>query len=255
MAKGTKIKFKGQKYNEDGDRPLNLQNIPKVDSKEAFESAFDDPEIHFIHVTDERLFGVDKLEFRNKKFTLVEPNPVTFYFSLAYDSIFQLEEASLNLESVLMLDERKSQKSQAFSFVYRVSSIGIIFSFLALEAFLNQILPDDRLIKYKGKEVSKERIERYAPFTDKLFNIIPSITKKSFEKEHPEEIKNISQLKVLRDKITHLKEVKNGFTSYNEVYQDVLNADLKLIVMSVKNLINFYSPELIENFDKKTKIK
>lgn len=255
MKKGTRIKYKGQKYNEDGDRPVNFDDVPKIGLKEEYEKAFDDHEIHFMHITDERMYGVDKLIFENNKFTLVEPNPVTFYYSLAFDSIYQVKQSRENLKNILIDEKRKKEKSQAFSFVFRVSSVSIIFSFLALEAFLNQLLPDCECFDCDGKKINKNKAQKFTPFFDKLYKIIPSITKKDFKKSHPKETNDIENLKKMRDNLIHLKEIKNGFTSYNEIYQKILEADLESIVFSVKQFINYYSPNLIENYNMKTMIK
>ena len=60
----------------------------------------------------------------------------------------------------------------------------------------------------------------------------------------------------MRDELTNLKEFKtNGFTSYNEIYQDILETNLKSIIFAVKSYINFYSPKLIINYKMKTRIK
>ena len=55
----------------------------------------------------------------------------------------------------------------------------------------------------------------------------------------------ILKLKRLRDELTHLKERrKSGFTLYDNVYQDILDLNLKSTVASVKAYINFYSHDL-----------
>lgn len=255
MKRGTKIQYKGSEYNEDGDRPVNLDSIPKIKSVKELQSAIDDPDMHFMHISEDKIYGINKLSFKQHKFLLLEPNPVTFYFSLAFDSVNQIEHAKVDLENTLNSIANDDHKAQAFSFVFRVGSVAIIFSFLALEAFLNQMLPDHGLIEYKGKMLSKDKIERFTPFSDKLNLIIPALSGKDFSKVYPNKVDKLESLKALRDKLTHLKEIKSGFTSYNQVYQDVLNTDLKSIVFTVKSFINFYSPELIENYIMTTKIK
>jgi hypothetical protein len=66
----------------------------------------------------------------------------------------------------------------------------------------------------------------------------------------------ITKLKKLRDELTHLKERRNnGFTSYGDVYQDILDLNLRTIVVSVKAFINFYEPGLIDNDKGRTGIK
>lgn len=255
MRKVTAINYKGSLYNEDGDRPVNLESIPKIKSKEEFEAALADDEIKFMHIGEDKIYGINKLKFKEQYFLLLEPNPVTFYFSLAYDSIIQIKDTKRILEKVLLVQENDGQKAQAFSLLFRVTSVCVIFSFSALEAFLNQSLPDYSLIEYKGKMIGKKSIENNVKFNDKLNDIIPKIFKKSFANTHQKENELLVNLKSFRDKLIHLKEVRDGFTSYNEIYQEVLNTDFEEVVMSVKKCINFYSPELIVNYNFKTQIK
>ena len=121
---------------------------------------------------------------------------------------------------------------------------------------MNQMLPDYALINYNGKLVSKERIQRYATFEDKINGIIPRLSGKNFAERYPKKMVTILKLKKLRDELTHLKERKsNGFTSYNDVYQDILDLNLRSIVVSVKAFINFYEPGLIHNYKGRTALR
>jgi hypothetical protein len=252
--KGTKIHFKGREYNKDGDRPVTLDNVPKIQSDKQLKRALRDKEMVFIQLTDKELLGVNKLRFKRQTFLMLEPNPVTFYFSLAFDAVKQLEEARDLFATTLA--QGNQSKTVVFSYVFKVSSIGIIFSFFALEAFMNQMLPDYALINYNGKLVEKDHIQRWASFEDKIGNIIPKMLSKDFGQQHKRKMERILRLKRLRDELTHLKERRtNGFTSYDNIYQDILNLDLKSIVSSVKAFINFYHPRLIHNYRGKTSIK
>jgi hypothetical protein len=95
MKQGTKIHYRGSEYNKDGDRPVNFENIASITS-ENLQSAIDDPELHFMQITKDKIFGIDKLSFKEHKFLLLEPNPVTFYFSLAFDAINQMEQVIID---------------------------------------------------------------------------------------------------------------------------------------------------------------
>lgn len=256
MRKGTQIHYKGSLYNEDGDRPVNFgKKSSEPFTEEEIKAAFEDNELKFMHVGSEKIYGIDKLKFDNKYFLLLEPNPVTFYFSLAFDSVQQIDSVKLNLKKTLLNNTNDGEKAQAFSFLFRVSSVSTIFSFLALEAFLNQSLPDYELVEFKGKMIGKKKIENEVYFKDKFNEIIPKLLNKNFAIEYPKESFTLMNLKKHRDKLIHLKEVQDGFTSYNGIYQDILDYDFKEIVDSVKKCINFYSPNLIVNYDLKTLIK
>ncbi|MHA4894643.1 hypothetical protein ACXZ1K_07830 [Pedobacter sp. PWIIR3] len=253
--KGTRINYKGLEYNKDGDRPVDLSSIPKVTSEKQLRKALKNKEFMFMTIGGDKLYGINKLKYKRSHFLLMEPNPVTFYFSLAFDSIEQLEKGR-NLLSSAILDPSLTEKAMPFSFVFRVASVGVIFSFFAIEAFMNQMLPDYALINFNGKLVEKEYIQRYVPFDDKIKRIIPDLCKKDFAAKFPKKFDTIFRLKKLRDELTHLKEKKtNGFTSYDNVYQDILDINLKSIVSTVKSFINFYYPGLIQNYRNITIIK
>lgn len=252
--KGTKINFKGHEYNTDGDRPVRLSDVPKVNSEKQLKRILRDKNLVFLQIGDKELFGINRLKFKQKSFFMLEPNPVTFYFSLAFDAVRQLEDARSLFANTLM--EGTNPGTVVFSYVFKVSSVGIIFSFFALEAFMNQMLPDYALINYNGKLVEKEHIQRWASFEDKMNNIVPKLCDKDFAQKYPKKMDRILMLKKLRDELTHLKERrKNGFTSYDNIYQDILDLNLKSIVASVKSFINFYHPGLIYNYKRQTSIK
>lgn len=256
MKKGTQIHYKGSPYNEDGDRPVNFgKKNSKPFTEEEIKAAFEDKELKFVKVGNDKMYGIDKLKLDDKYFLLLEPNPVTFYFSLAFDSIQQIDNVRLNLKKILSNSTHDGEKAQAFSFLFRVASVCTIFSFLALEAFLNQCLPDHELVEFKGKMIGKKKIQNDAYFNDKFNEIIPKLLNKNFTIEYAKESNIIMNLKKLRDKLIHLKEVQDGFTSYNSVYQDILDCDFKEIVDSVKKCINFYCPDLIVTYNLKTQIK
>lgn len=114
---------------------------------------------------------------------------------------------------------------------------------------MNQILPDYAAIEFNGKLVLKQDIQRWATFDDKLLKIIPKIEGRNFCELYPRKAETIKELKKLRDELIHLKQKrKDGMTSYDDVYQDILNLNLKKIVFSVKSFVNFYHPKLIQNY-------
>ena len=251
---GTKITYKSLGTNPDGDNRINLKNVPRVSSKKEMRQALADPSIHFMKITDHEIFAINKLTYKKKPFLLLEPNPVTFYYSIAYDLIPQIEAARKQIEIYLNAEIGGSKEKERilqvrYSYVFKVASIGVIFSFSALEAFMNQQLPDYAGIEFNGKLLTKDDIQRWTPFGDKLQKIIPKLTGRNFCELHPTKATTIKKLKELRDELIHLKQKrKDGLTFYNEIYQDMLNLNLKRIVSTVKAFVNFYHPKLIQNY-------
>lgn len=222
-------------------------------SEKELKKLLKDPQLHLVQLGRKDIYAVNKLKYKKTNFYLLEGNPVTYYFSIAYDVLGQKDETSL-----LLLDSLKKEKSDykwdtsvAFSYIFKVGSIGIIFSFLALEAFINQCLPDYAKIEFEGKTVDKNIIQKYLSFEDKFKIIIPKVTNKDFIKDHPRKVEVLRKLKKIRDELTHLKENRKGqFVAYENIYNDILNIDLKKIVNTVKFYINYHKPKTIQNYKK-----
>ncbi len=261
MKKGTKITYRGGNSNPEKDNrhffKSNRKNNKKVSTdynEEEFIESMKDEDMAYMYITDDNLFGVCKLWYKEFPFLLLEPNPVTFYYSLAFDVCSQVEESHRQLNEILKSDldykEKRNKLAEAYSFIFKIDSVGIIFSFLSIEAFLNQQLPQyNSTVIYKGKEISKERVERYFSFIEKLDFVIPQLSGKFFSTIHPRKREIIQKLIDLRHEMTHLKQKRGtGVTRYEDLYQKVLDIDINKVVRTVKTLINFYHPKLIVNY-------
>lgn len=254
--KGTKITYKSIGRNPDGDNLINLKNVPKIKTKKELKELLKDDEIKFIHVSDFESYAVNKLNINRRPFLLLEPNPVTFYFSIAFDLVPQFEKAKIHLKELLNSSEPNDLTlAIIYSAIFRIGSIGVVFSFLAIEAFMNQELPDYKKISYKNKQVTKDEIQRWASFDDKLTKIIPNIANKDFCRRYSRQGFLLKEYKKLRDELIHLKQKRtDGLASYGKVYQDILDLNLNEIVKIAKNYINYYKPNTIINYTKGGKI-
>jgi len=258
---GTKISYKSIGHDPKEDYRAIVRALKKRDgmianSEKELKKLLRDPEYHFIKFGKNDIYAVNKLECQGTPFLLLEGNPVTYYYSIAYDVLPQIDEARM-----LLLDSLKEEFSKykwktsiAFSYVFKVGSIGLIFSFLALEAFMNQCLPDYAKVEFEGKLVDKNIIQRYLSFEDKFKTIIPKVTHKDFTNEHPRKVEVLIRLKKLRDEITHLKENrKDKLVAYEDVSNHILNMDLKRIINTVKFYINYHQPKTIQNYKRVNK--
>ncbi|MDD4416604.1 MAG: hypothetical protein PHI70_07465 [Proteiniphilum sp.] len=254
---GTKITYKSIGKNPDGDNRINLKNTPKIKSKRELKELLKDDEIKFIYVSDFESYAVNKLLFNKKHFLLIEPNPVTFYFSIAFDLVSQFENAKAHLKELLKLTEpNDTSLAIIYSAIFRLGSIGVVFSFLSIEAFMNQKLPDYQKINFKNKKVTKDEIQRWASFDEKLTNIIPQVTNKDFCKKYSKQGILLKDYKKTRDELIHLKQKKtDGLASYSKIYQDILNLDLNKLVQIIKTYINYYKPDTIINFERNEKLQ
>ncbi len=234
----------------------SLEEEGKVldNSEKQLKSFLKNPNFSFIQIGKRDLYAVNKLKYKNCYFLLPEGNPVTYYYSIANSAMPHLEEAKLLLYNILKEENSvyKSNTIVTFSFIFKLSANGIIFSFLALEAFINQCLPEYGKIEFKKKIVDKNAIQRYLSFEDKFKIIVPQVTQKDFINEHPRKVEFLLRLKRLRDQLTHLKEVrKDNLAAYDDIYNDILNADIKKMVNTVKFYINYHKPKTIQNNKRK----
>lgn len=255
LSMGTKITYKSLSRNSKEDNSWVKKSLEKEEkiaySEKELKKLLKDPDNHFIQLSRFDIYAINKLHYKKHHFLLLEGNPVTYYFSLAYDILPQVDEARLLLTDSLTLSESKYgwKRSVAFSYIFKIGAMGIIFSFLALEAFINQCLPDFAKIEFNGKLVTKNTIQRFLTFDDKLRKIIPKVSNKDFISEHPKKMEVLSQLKKMRDTLSHLKENRNdGIAAYDSVYNEILNVDLKRIVNTVKFYINYHHPKTIQNY-------
>lgn len=259
---GTKITYKSLGHSPEEDyknviKKLNREN--KVISKrKELDEIIRDPNTFLLQLGKKDLYSVNKLKYKNESFLMREGNPVTYYYSIAYDTLPQLDNFRLSL-----LDNIKGEKSNyqklieiCFSNVFKCSTIIVTFSFLALEAFINQCIPDNIKIQHGKKIIDKVNIQRYKSFNEKFEYIIPSITKKNFKEAHPKRFATILEIKRLRDDIIHLKENRTqSLVAYEEIYNHLLNIDSKKLINTVKFYINYHKKGTITNYSNKELVK
>jgi hypothetical protein len=245
----TKIVHTNKGKSPHDDNLINLRDVPTVGEDQLQEIA-KDAELGFFHITENEVYACNKLKFDDKYFVFIEPNPVAFYYSLAkgasMDFTWFRNGLRIFYEDKTKLNQSLQNELVLFSYIFKTGCAGVIFSFLAIEAFLNQLLPDYKPIYWKNKRHTKKKIQRVLSFKDKIENLIPQITGKDFKISFTADFYLISKLKELRDELTHLKNNKGKFLScYTEIYQDILDLNLDELVLATKNFINFYYPDLI----------
>lgn len=126
---GTKISYKnlsGQDKNElKCVRKALNKDVMVVRSEKELKKQLKDPSNYHMSITDQGVFAINILHYKKNVFQLLEGNPVTYYFSVAYDVVSQLKEAR-----EYFLDRYKGAQSEfrwkssvAFSYIFKVCSI------------------------------------------------------------------------------------------------------------------------------------
>lgn len=245
----TKIAFTNKGKSPHKDNLDNLKGAPEFNEEELKEFLKDSDNAVF-HVTEDETYPCTVLNYKGNKIIFPEPNPVSFYYSLARGASTDFDKFKGYLD-LFYKDKSKlppplQNDTVIFSYIFKIGSAGIIFSFSAIEALLNQIIPDDFKITRKNKKLTKVEVQRYFNFEEK-FKIIVEETGKDFKAEHKEDFEIISNdLKAIRNELIHLKNNKERhLTYYTKIYQHVLDLNLKRMVESTKYFCNYYLKEVI----------
>lgn len=137
---------------------------------------------------------------------------------------------------------------------FSVASITVINLFNSLEASINRAIPNDYIHfeKAKGKhggsffQADKEGIERDYTFEDKIKKVLPKATGKDFAQKYGSKYEFlIKHLKPLRDDVIHAKSFSSSQV-YQKLYNDMMNFDFDKCLYTVRDFINFFHDNLIE---------
>lgn len=160
---------------------------------------------------------------RGRYYSFPEPNPVHIYLKTSYDRYLE----SNHYHGRLLKTNPADFDSQFKLFIeyFGNKSTAIIMNALAVEAYINQILPDDFKLDFKGELLDKAGIERLS-IKDKLKVVIPALTGIDLQHDHPALYSGLLELFNMRDRLVHLKrfEMANK-THYTELYNDMLKFD------------------------------
>jgi hypothetical protein len=183
-------------------------------------------------------------EFLNnkKKIIIPELNPTTIFYSNAVMFHRNL------IESKKILFE-KSPNHKELNKPMDPKIFGVFFQFAinclinlqsTVESFANRQIPEDYFINEKGEEYE-------VSIFHKIDTVLPEIKEKKFKKEFKRDNFRVRKVIELRNEIIHLKPIKDVTnTQYKETYRKMLKFDFPKAILAVKNFINFYETDLIE---------
>lgn len=234
------IEQSGQKIS-----PKELANIKVPKNLKAFLFTEKGTSIaSFIHKIDE------------KHFLIPEPEPVLIYFNNAQTNFRFITESRREL--IQRLDLSKGSESSnnirkaLFDYMFHVTGF-IIFLFTAIETMINKTIPPTFVYREdKGKwtqEYNFGQIQRELAFDTKINKVLVEVTKRSFAKSHPTVWNSIVNLKNFRDDIIHTKKDTDIHTPYSYIFKQAINFNYSKTILAVRDLINFYHPNLVEECD------
>lgn len=191
----------------------------------------------------EVIYGFDYL-YNDNKILIPEINPVLIFFSNAIMSYSKLEIFKKKLldNSPLVMKLDNKLDPEIFGNYFQLAANSIINLQAAIENFINNLLPDDFIFESNNNKIIKR-----PNIHDKIDFGIVKLKEKNFLNHNKEEYLIIKELIDLRNDIIHLKPIKEHTnTKYKRLFRRVIDFDFNKGNLAVKNFINFYEPDLIE---------
>lgn len=199
---------------------------------------------------------IDTIIFnKQKELDYFAPNLVAIQISIANQSIKKAGRVYRRLSR--NLKEKKDTKEtltanliKRTQLVYKyieLAQTSIVFSFTAVETFLNQSIPDSYIYteieSKKTIQYNKEQIEKWIPWKTKIKKIIPEIYK--IENIHNEPFwNNLIQLAEIRNDIIHQKTSND-----TEVFEVFFNKNIVEICFSSNDFLTFMYNKVQSNIE------
>lgn len=197
--------------------------------------------------------SIEEIDIKKNKVMFITPSMVALQINIANEALREvraLNNKIQNLHSQQKLDDGSINKLliehtlEIYNFIEHAQK-AIIFSFTALETFINLSIPNNFIWKKttsrKTEVYDKEQIERYISWKEKINLVVtdiyevPQIKKMSFWSD-------LIELLDIRNRLIHIKSSDD-----TEVLTDLLNKNIFKICLSSQDYINYISENMVEN--------
>lgn len=190
---------------------------------------------------DSVIYAFDYLDVKNK-IIIPELNPTTIFYSNAimfHRNLVKSKETLLK-KSPNLKEINKQVDPKIFGTFFQFAINCLINLQSTVESFANRQIPKNYFINDDGEEYE-------VSIFHKIDTVLPTIKKKKFKQEFKRDNFRVRKVIELRNEIIHLKPIKNSTnTQYKETYRKLIKFDFPRAILAVKNFVNFYEPELIE---------
>ncbi|WP_201533734.1 hypothetical protein [Psychrobacter immobilis] len=201
---------------------------------------------------------VEEVNIKNLKIQFLTPSMVALQINIANESIRNIKKLKDRIK-IIPSEQKKEDRElgekmightlEVYEFIEQAQK-SIIFSFTALETFVNLSIPKDFIWEKtttRKKEIyNKEQIERYIPWKEKINLVITDIYKLP-EIKQTKFWSSLMELLEIRNRLIHIKSSDD-----TEVLSDILNKDIIRICFSSQEYINYISENVTENEHIKT---
>jgi hypothetical protein len=192
---------------------------------------------------DNIVYGFDVFHL-GKKIFLPELNPVTIFYSNALMTHKNLisSQKSLIEDSPTLKDPQKLVDQKKFGAFFQLATNCIINFQATIETYANSVITNEYpSIDKNGKEIKKPSLDY------KINTAIPKIKQTNFKKINRKDGNIIRRIIGLRNDIIHLKpSTEETNTKYKDLYKRLIKFDYTKAVFAVRNFVNFYETDLIE---------
>lgn len=192
--------------------------------------------------------------YKNELYAAFLPNPIHLFFAQAIEHANSVDRAVKlfpNSIEQTFNPETKGEfniiKSDVYNYylIYKISSVTSLI--MAVESFINLIIPDNYEYKDSDKVYNKSDIERFYNLKEKITKIIPEIIKISNLSDYQKLYSKVIEINLLRNEFIHLKtkrDKKNG-DPFIDHFESLINLDLNEKIDNVKDFINFLRPDYL----------
>lgn len=242
------------KSHQVGDQVIEIINSTPIDInaiEELKKTNFENYHALLQTEGNEIIYGF-KYNSINSTYFIPEPNPIVIYFETARFNYRQISNLKDKLFEELNLLKPNAYKTlDNFHVFFIHASISATFMFNAIEAFINGLIPKDykysKVLERKTEVYDVFQIQKYLQFEEKIKNVVPEIKNNSFHVQHSHKYDKIIKLKDFRDEIVHTKSYSDPKSNYyQKLYSTSLDFDYKNTLLAVRDFINYYEPNLIQ---------
>ena len=191
------------------------------------------------------IFGFDFLN-AGVKYVIPEINPTTILYSNAtmfYKNLI-LSRVNLFEKSPTLNEFNKPIDLKIFGEFFQYASNCIINLQATVECFSNRRIPKNIL-----DECIDKNGDIFDPsITHKLDTLLPKVYGKRFRTKFKRDNLRVRKVIEIRNEIIHLTPNSDKTnTKYKSLYRKIISFDYEKAINAVRNLVNFYEPNLIED--------
>jgi hypothetical protein len=194
-----------------------------------------------VELEDSVIYAFDYLDVKNK-IIIPELNPTTIFYSNAimFHRKLVTSKETLLKESPNSKEMNRQLDPKIFGSFFQFAINCLINLQSTIESFANRQIPENYFINDDGEEYQ-------VSIFHKIDTVLPTIKEKKFKQAFKRDNFRVRKVIELRNEIIHLKPIRDSTnTQYKKTYRKLIKFDFPSSIIAVKNFVNFYEPELIE---------